>query len=71
MQLKTLLKAINIADMEGVKTLSVDIQDLRLLRREIYMLKSSNDNLKKEVHILDAKLSLKALDAPVKLNCYA
>lgn len=71
MQLKTLLKAINIADMEGVKTLSVDIQDLRLLRREIYMLKSSNDNLKKEVHILDAKLSLKALDIPVKLNCYA
>ena len=71
MQLKTLLKAINMADVEGVKTLSVDIQDLQLLRREIYILKSSNDNLKREVCILDAKLSLKALETPIKLDYYA
>ena len=71
MKLETLLKAINMADMEGVKTLSVDIQDLILLRDTIKILQLDKQDLKREVCILDAKLSLKALETPIKLNCYA
>lgn len=71
MQLETLLKAINMADMEGVKTLSVDIQDLIRLRDTIKILQLDKQDLKREVSILDAKLSLKALETPIKLNCYA
>ena len=71
MQLETLLKAINMADMEGVKTLSVDIQNLIRLRDTIKILQLDKQDLKREVSILDAKLSLKALETPIKLNCYA
>ena len=71
MQLETLLKAINMADMEGVKTLSVDIQDLILLRDTIKILQLDKQDLKREACILDAKLSLRALETPIKLNCYA
>lgn len=71
MKIDTLLKAINMADVDGCLELSVTVADLQLLRREIYILRSNNDNLKREVNILEAKLSLRALDKPIKLGYYA
>ncbi len=64
------LQGINLADMDGIKTIEVKVSDLQLLRREILAYRESNSRLVKDLHILDAKLGLVTLDSHVKLDVY-
>jgi hypothetical protein len=69
-RLDNLLKAINLADYNGVKTVDVDMPDLLLMRSIILDQQKALEKVAKEIHILEAKVVLKALDKPVRLDLY-
>jgi len=69
-RLDNLLKAINLADYDGVKTVDVDMPDLLLMRSIILDQQRALAKAAKEIHILEAKVVLKALDKPVRLDLY-
>ena len=64
-RLDNLLKAINLADYDGVKTVDVDMPDLLLMRSVILDQQRALEKAAKEIHILEAKVLIKALDKPV------
>jgi len=69
-RLDNLLKAINLADYNGVKTVDVDMPDLLLMRSVILDQQRALEKAAKEIHILEAKVLVKALDKPVRLDLY-
>lgn len=69
-RLDNLLKAINLADYNGVKTVDVDIPDLLLMRSVILDQERALEKMTKEIHILEAKVALRALARPVRLDLY-
>lgn len=69
-RLDNLLKAINLADYDGVKTVDVDMPDLLLMRSVILDQQRALEKAAKEIHILEAKVALKALDKPMRLDLY-
>mgnify|MGYP000462200937 CR=1 FL=1 len=69
-RLDNLLKAINLADYDGVKTVDVDMPDLLLMRSVILDQQRALEKAAKEIHILEAKVLIKALDKPVRLDLY-
>ncbi len=69
-RLDNLLKAINLADYNGVKTVDVDMPDLLLMRSVILDQQKALEKVAKEIHILEAKVIIKALDKPVRLDLY-
>jgi len=69
-RLDNLLKAINLADYNGVKTVDVDMPDLLLMRSVILDQQKALEKVAKEIHILEAKVLIKALDKPVRLDLY-
>lgn len=69
-RLDNLLKAINLADYDGVKTVDVDMPDLLLMRSVILDQQRALEKAVKEIHILEAKVALKALDKPMRLDLY-
>ena len=69
-RLDNLLKAINLADYNGVKTVDVDMPDLLLMRSVILDQQRALEKVAKEIHILEAKVLIKALDKPVRLDLY-
>ena len=69
-RLDNLLKAINLADYNGVKTVDVDMTDLLLMRSVILDQQRALEKVAKEIHILEAKVLIKALDKPVRLDLY-
>ena len=71
MKVDNILKAINMADMDGVKQVTVDIDDLLVLRETINNLRLHNANLRADLEIANAKVVLKGLETPIKLDYYA
>ena len=69
-RLDNLLKAINLADYDGVKTVDVDMPDLLLMRSVILDQQRALEKAAKEIRILEAKVLIKALDKPVRLDLY-
>jgi hypothetical protein len=69
-RLDNLLKAINLADYDGVKTVDVDMPDLLLMRSVILDQQRALEKAAKEIHILEAKVLIKVLDKPVRLDLY-
>lgn len=71
MKVDNILKAINMADMDGVKQVTVDIDDLLILRETINNLRLRNANLRADLEIAIAKSFLKEIEKPIKLDYYA
>ena len=71
MKVDTILKAINMADMDGIKQVTVDISDLLVLRETINALRLRNANLRADLEIANAKVVLNGLETPIKLDYYA
>jgi len=71
MKLNDILSAINLADFEGVKEVSVKITDLKELSNRIVLLEKQLNEQRKEVSILRSKISLKILNKPIRLDTYA
>ena len=69
-RLDNLLKAINLADYDGVKTIDIGMPDLLLMRSVILDQQKALEKVAKEIRILEAKVVLKALDKPVRLDLY-
>lgn len=69
-RLDNLLKAINLADYDGVKTVDVDMPDLLLMRSVILDQQKALEKAAKEIRILEAKVLIKVLDRPVRLDLY-
>ena len=67
---ENILNAINLADLDGLKSVEVDVKDLKVLRDEIKLYRAVAEELKKQKAILSSKLSLSVLDRPFKLNLY-
>ena len=68
---KTIIKAINMANYDNIKTVEVDIEDLLLLKDVIESLQKQNNILKNDVNIANAKLALRVFDTPISLRAYA
>lgn len=69
-RLDNLLKAINLADYDGVKTVDADMPDLLLMRSVILDQQKALEKAAKEIRILEAKVLIKALEKRVKLDLY-
>ena len=69
-ELSTILQAINLADLEGLKTVVVDLDDLRLLRAIIKDMDKALSNANREINRLEAKIALKDMSKPMSLNGY-
>lgn len=69
-RLDNLLKAINLADYDGVKMVDIGMPDLLLMRSVILDQQKALGKAAKEIRILEAKVVLKALDKPVRLDLY-
>jgi hypothetical protein len=70
-KLDTLLKAINLAHYDNLKTVEVSLEDLVLLRSTILELQDQAKRLKEVEQTTRIKLALEQLDKPVKLSIYA
>lgn len=69
-RLESLLKGINLANFDGVKTLDVEIEDLMFLREVIKDYRKALAKANREIHILSAKLALKGLESNPSLRSY-
>lgn len=70
-KLNDLLKAINLANLDGVKQASVDIEDLLIMRETILSQQEALRRANKNIHIVESKLALRMLDSPIRLKVYA
>lgn len=66
-----LLKAINLADMDGLKTVQVDTEDLIVLRGHILEQNKQITRLAKDIVILEIKLNMTQVEKPINLRAYA
>jgi hypothetical protein len=69
--IETLLKAINMADMDGLKKVEAEVSDLMLLRSVIQDQQVALQKQTKELQALQAKVGMKSLDKPMRLRMYA
>lgn len=65
-----ILKAINLADYDGHRSLEVTMEDLLLLREEVLSLRANIVKNKVAVSTLEAKVELLKIDRAVKLDMY-
>jgi len=69
-----LLRAVNLAHLDGLKTVEISMEDLKTLQREIKVQEQAISVLKKDNHLLRVSLAqsqLKVLEKPLmKLRCY-
>lgn len=70
-ELDLLIKAINIANLEGVKVVETEISDLMFLQSVIKDQQTALKKLNRDIHILEAKISIQSLKKPVRLRVYA
>ncbi|DAB29335.1 MAG TPA: hypothetical protein CFH84_10030 [Sulfurimonas sp. UBA12504] len=70
-EVETLLKAINMADMDGLKKVEADVSDLMLLRSVIRDQHAALQKQVKELHVLQARVNMKSMEKPVRLRMYA
>ena len=70
-EIETLLKAINLASYEGIKEVTVSVNDLLSLRGYILALNDDIARLKNDNNIINAKLCLRDLEKPTQLRMYA
>lgn len=63
-QTQNLLRGINLVHFEGIKTISVDIEDLLELRKVILEQEKLIQRLEKENKILSARLSFEVFKTP-------
>ena len=68
--LEQLLKAINLANYDNLKSVEVSMSDLMMLKNTIESLQIQNKILKADVNIANAKACLKVIESPVKLSLY-
>lgn len=65
-----LLEAINLAYYDNLKTVDVRMEDLLLMRSVILDQQKALEKAAKEIHVLEAKVALKALEKPIRLDLY-
>ena len=70
-EINTLLEAINLADMDGLKAIRVDMKDLQELRGHILEQNKQITRLAKDVVMLEIKLKMTQVEKPISLRAYA
>ena len=70
-EINTLLEAINLADMDGLKAICVDMKDLQELRGHILEQNKQITRLAKDVVMLEIKLKMTQVEKPISLRAYA
>ena len=70
-EVNKLLEAINLADMDGLKAIRVDMKDLQELRGHILEQNKQITRLAKDVVILEIKLNMTQVEKPINLRAYA
>lgn len=69
-RLDNLLKGINLANFEGLKTVDVEIDDLVFLRSVIKDYQDAIIKAQREINTLSAKVVLKDMERPVSLRSF-
>ncbi len=69
-ELNMILQAINLADLDGLKQVSIEMKDLLLLKAIIKDMDKALASASREISRLEAKISLKDLDKPISFDCY-
>ena len=67
-RIENILQAINLADLDGIKSADTLVSDLQLLRRHILSQDKQVIRLNKELNIVRVGLALKELEQPYKLD---
>ena len=70
-EINNLLEAINLADMDGLKAIRVDMKDLQELRGHILEQNKQITRLAKDVVMLEIKLNMTQVEKPISLRAYA
>ena len=70
-EINKLLEAINLADMDGLKAIRVDMKDLQELRGHILEQNKQITRLAKDVVMLEIKLKMTQVEKPISLRAYA
>jgi hypothetical protein len=70
-EIETLLKAINMADMDGLKKVEAEVGDLMLLRSVIKDQQAALQKLSRELQVLRSSVNLKSMEKPMRLRMYA
>ena len=70
-EINKLLEAINLADMDGLKAIRVDMKDLQELRGHILEQNKQITRLAKDVVVLEIKLNMTQVEKPINLRAYA
>ncbi len=70
-EIETLLKAINMANMDGLKKVEAEVSDLMLLRAVIKDQQVALQKLSRELHTLRSSVNLKSMEKPMRLRMYA
>ena len=70
-EINKLLEAINLADMDSLKAICVDMKDLQELRGHILEQNKQITRLAKDVVMLEIKLNMTQVEKPISLRAYA
>ena len=70
-EINILLETINLADMDGLKAIRVDMKDLQELRGHILEQNKQITRLAKDVVMLEIKLKMTQVEKPISLRAYA
>ncbi len=70
-EVDTLLKAINLANMDGLMKVEADMADLMLLRAVVRDQQTALTRLNREIYALRVSIELKGLEKPMRLRMYA
>lgn len=69
-KLNTILKAINLAHFDNLKTVIVDMDDLLFLRETVKSQSAAIKRMQKEIYILQVKVELQKVEKPINLDSY-
>ena len=69
-KLNTILKAINLAHFDNLKTVVVEMADLLFLRETVKSQSAAIKRMQKEIYILQVKVELQKVEQPINLDSY-
>ena len=69
-KLDNLLKAINLANYDSLKAVTVSLSDLMFLRETVKSQQETIKQMRREICVLQAKVELKSIEQAINLDSF-
>ena len=69
-KLDNLLKAINLANYDSLKAVTVSLSDLMFLRETVKSQQETIKQMQREIYVLQAKVELKSIEQAINLDSF-